>query len=467
MLRLLDHQRIGSQPRGLRAQKKSPLHRRGLTACAVLVAALAFAGAPKHSAAVSVEANPSAQLAQSASRTPIVKGVRIGAHEGYTRFVLELSSRVPYRLLSLADPYRVVIDLPEVAWPNRLQPLSAARGVVGQYRFGLFRQGVSRFVIDLTQPAIVARHFRLPAADGAGGRLVIDLRASDVRGFAAAPSGAQSDDWAAYAGSEAAAPQGPAVVAAEPRAAPARRTTAPAGPRAPSPRERRVVVLDPGHGGVDPGAIGASGVFEKTIVLSFAREFRSQLERSGRYRVVMTRDSDVFVKLRDRYEVAHRAGGELFISVHADAHATNRPRGLSVYTLSETASDREAAALAARENKSDILAGYDLTGYDDQTAYILLDLAQRKTSESSWQFAQTLVETFQGDVRLLRRPHRFAGFAVLKSPTVPSVLVELGYLSNRSDEAKLKSAEYRRQVGAALLRTIDAYFAEQEKLSRS
>lgn len=443
-------------------------------------------------------------IAQNAAGT--INGVRIGQHEGYTRLVLDLSIQAPYRLLTLGDPNRVVIDLPEVVWSDgntrkALGPLSQPNGVIGQFRFGLFQPGVSRFVLDLAGTAVIARHFRLPPTNGVGGRLVLDLQQVNALEFSAAPRVIESEDWAPYLAAlrstnavdqprvsdsnnapqvqiqskaqtqaQLSAPLG--AIRAPLRLALQNRTAAAISPNpqlAPKPAKpaRRIIVLDAGHGGVDPGAIGASGVYEKNVVLQFVKDFRAVLEGSGRYRVVLTRDRDVYVKLRDRYEVAHNNNAELFISVHADAHSTSKLRGLSVYTLSETASDKEAAALAAKENKSDILAGYDLTGYDDQTAFILLDLAQRKTSESSWKFAQTLVSNMEKGVQLLRRPHRFAGFAVLKSPTVPSVLIELGYLSNKYEEEKLKSADYRKTIGRSLLQAIDRYFAEQEELNRS
>lgn len=387
---------------------------------------------------------------------PAVTDIRIGAHADYTRFVVELNQEVPYRLMSLADPYRVVIDLPEALWAfDASQGRGERVGLVGKYRSGLFKPGVSRIVIDLAEPAGIRKHFRLEAsADGtAGHRIVIDLERADDGAFRASVGEIASPDWAAYESAQ-----------------PSRRS---AEIRAPSPSGqsgadgKRVIVLDPGHGGVDPGAIGASGVYEKKIVLAFAQGLRTALENTGRYRVVLTRDRDLYIPLRNRYEIAQRNNADLFVSIHADAHDSNDLRGLSVYTLSEKASDREAAALAAKENKSDIIAGYDLTGYDEQTTFILLDLAQRKTSEASWQFARTLVDHVGQKVPLLRKPHRFAGFAVLKSPTVPSVLVELGYLSNRTEEKLLRSDSHRAKIASGMVQAIDAFFENQDRLNRS
>lgn len=387
-----------------------------------------------------------------------VQDVRVGVHQGFTRFVLELDAAAPYRLLTLRDPYRVVIDLPEVAWETGDESAgSLTKGVIGKFRFGLFQHGVSRFVIDLREPALIKSHFRLDPEPGAGHRLVLDLEPGTDQQFAAAMGSVESDDWASRQSG----------VAATARAQQQAMIRAPVRPSEQAETRLKTIVIDPGHGGVDPGAIGASGIYEKKITLAFAMDLRDRLQALGQYRVLMTRDRDIYIPLRKRYEVAHQNEADLFISIHADAHHTPDLRGFSVYTLSETASDKEAAALAAKENKSDILAGYDLSEYDDQTSFILLDLAQRKTSESSWQFAQSLVKNVGSNVKLLRRPHRFAGFAVLKSPTVPSVLVELGYLSNRREEKDLRTPAYRASLADSIIRAIDVYFEHQERLSRS
>jgi N-acetylmuramoyl-L-alanine amidase len=226
---------------------------------------------------------------------------------------------------------------------------------------------------------------------------------------------------------------------------------------------KRTVVLDAGHGGVDPGAIGATSTYEKDITLAMAREVRRQLEATGRYRVVMTRDSDVFVQLRDRVAKARSAQAELFVSIHADSIGSRDTRGASIYTLSETASDAEAAALAARENRADIIGGVDLSSERNrEVVSILIDLAQRETMNLSAALAGILVEELGRDIQLIpNNPHRFAGFAVLKAPDVPSVLVELGYLSNRHDEKLLTRPHHRGKVAGAIVRAIDHYFARK------
>ena len=378
-----------------------------------------------------------------------VDALRIGQHEDRVRFVLEMDRATPFAVFLLADPYRAVIDLPEVSWAAEPLRISDGNPLIQGYRTGQFQPGVSRVVIDLKGPARIDKAFQLGAQGQSGPRLVIDLQPVAPAAFDLAQR-IESSDWAG-------------------RTSIARATPVPAAPpiAAVQPgEEKRVVVLDPGHGGVDPGAIGVGGTYEKVVVLETAKVIRDVLEQSGRYRVVMTRDRDVYLPLRQRYQVAQDAGAELFLSIHADSMRSREVRGLSVYTLSERASDAEAAALAAQENKSDILAGSDFDGLEDEVFSILIDLSRRHAVENSNVFAQMLVGKLDPKVRLLRRPHREAGFAVLKSPTVPSVLVELGYLSNKQDERMLTSREYREAVARGMLQAIDSYFERKDRLSR-
>jgi len=228
----------------------------------------------------------------------------------------------------------------------------------------------------------------------------------------------------------------------------------------------RVIAIDPGHGGADPGTQGPSGTLEKFITLAAARTLKEELEATGRFRVFLTRERDVFVRLRDRIARARESGAELFISLHADAIKNSRIRGASVYTLSETASDAEAAALAEKENKVDLIAGVDLSGESPEVADILIDLAQRETMNESAHFANLLVKDLGNELDLLRNTHRFAGFAVLKAPDVPSVLLEMGFLSNREDEAALRSKPYRRQLARAVARAVEKYFSRIEEAQR-
>lgn len=218
------------------------------------------------------------------------------------------------------------------------------------------------------------------------------------------------------------------------------------------------VVLDAGHGGVDPGAIGLSGVYEKEIALDTTRLVARQLEASKRYRVVLTRNSDEFVALQERVARARAADGELFLSIHADALPSPGMRGASVFTLSEKASDAEAAALAASENKADLIAGIDLSRHAPEVSTILIDLARRQTNNLSIRLARRLVTELGQDVRMLNNSHRSAGFAVLKAPDIPSALVELGALSNRDEEHSLRTSSYREKLAVSLVRSVNDYF---------
>lgn len=227
-----------------------------------------------------------------------------------------------------------------------------------------------------------------------------------------------------------------------------------------------VIVIDPGHGGVDPGAIGVSGIYEKHITLALARELKTALEKSGRYRVHLTRDRDVFIRLRDRVAIARQYGADLFISLHADAVQNPSIRGLSVYTLSQNASDNEAQALAEKENKADLIAGVDLSHETPDVAGILIDLAQRETRNRSAGFASEMVDEVGQEFNLLDNTHRFAGFAVLKAPDLPSVLVETGYLSNDYEEKQLRQPTYRARLAKAIARAIDRYFPSSQKAAQ-
>jgi N-acetylmuramoyl-L-alanine amidase len=229
-----------------------------------------------------------------------------------------------------------------------------------------------------------------------------------------------------------------------------------------------IVVLDPGHGGVDPGATSVSGVYEKNIVLALARDVKAQLDKSGKVKCVLTRDRDVFIPLRERVAIGRAANADLFVSLHADIVADPDVRGLSVYTLSQNSSDAEAQALADKENKADIVAGIDLSNESPEVTNILIDLVQRESMNLSAVFAHQLIAEVSHETRqLLQNTHRFAGFAVLKAPDVPSVLVETGYLSNTEDEQMLRRPEYRAKLAAAMARAIDHYFAQTQKARRS
>jgi N-acetylmuramoyl-L-alanine amidase len=380
---------------------------------------------------------------------PEVSAARIGETPERTRFVLELSEDLPYRVFTLPDPFRVVLDLPEVTWnlPGGQQPQPG--GLFSALRFGLFAPGTSRVVLDVTRPVLLQKVFVIPPRDGKPHRLVIDVEAATREQYFAAESNAMGE---AMLSDEPLKPLAEAVPALPPA----------------KPSDRRpMVVVDPGHGGVDPGAVGVSGTYEKNLTLDYGRALKAALEATGRYRVAMTRERDVFLKLRERIRAAQQVEGDLFISLHANVHNSGSIRGASVYTLSETASDAETAALAASENAADVLAGVNLTDQTGDVRNILIDLAQRETMNLSKKFANDLVREVGRETELLRNTHRFAGFAVLKSPVVPSILFEIGYLSNRQEERLLLSAAHRDKIIKSIIRATDEYFERQRAASRT
>ena len=377
---------------------------------------------------------------------PSVESVRVGDHTKKTRFVVDLSSKISFSVFTLANPYRVVIDLSEVDWRLKSDALRPGKRITG-FRFGLFRAGQSRMVLDVKKPVIVTKAFILGPNGNRGHRLVIDLTETTHTAFLAALRRSKFSSPGAKA-------RGAKTNPPSARYVPPRKST----------DNRPLIAIDPGHGGVDPGARSRSGSWEKHITLLQARELKRQLLRTGRYRVIMTRQRDVFVRLRERIAVAQRAQADLFISLHADSISNHRIRGGAVYTLSENASDKEAAALARKENKADIIAGIDLNEQSTTVAKILIDLRQRLTKNQSVTLAKGLVSELRKSMRLLRNNHRFAGFAVLKAPDIPSVLIEMGYLSNRMDERLLKQPKHRSRIAGSMVRAINVYFARQQAL---
>lgn len=365
---------------------------------------------------------------------PTVTAVRVGGDDKQTRFVMDVDREIDLAAFTLADPYRVVVDLPQVVFALPDKAGDHGRGLIKTFRYGLIMQGGSRIVMDAKGPVKVDKAFVMPAADGQPARLVVDLSSTDRDSFLR-------------------------NIALENR--PAKTQRQPPVAVKPDDDPRPVIVLDPGHGGIDTGTHGLDGELEKDVVLAFTTELRDILAKSGKYRVMMTRSDDTFVPLNDRVRFARGHNASLFVSIHADAlpKKEGQAEGATVYTLSEHASDAEAARLADDENKADVIAGVDLTAEPDDVANILVDLAQRETKTFSLQFAQATVKSFKTIARLHKRPLKSAGFVVLKAPDVPSVLIELGYMSNRSDLNHLVNAEWRAKTAIALAKAVDDFFA--------
>jgi N-acetylmuramoyl-L-alanine amidase len=378
---------------------------------------------------------------------PIASDVRLAGDDKQTRFVLDLDKAIRFRAFALADPYRVIVDIPQVNFQLPAGAGTAGRGLIKAFRYGLVMPGGSRIVFDLTGPARITNSYVVDAANGQPSRLVVELEEVDRTAFV------QS------LGAEGRPELKPAVAdAADVTAAAAAAAPKPAAPADPRP----VIVIDPGHGGIDNGT-QSGGETEKNLVLGFGLALRDRIEQSGKYRVVMTRSDDTFIPLDDRVRIAHNQSAALFVSIHADAlpRREGDAQGATIYTLSDRASDAEAERLAETENKADAIGGVNLTEEPTEVADILIDLAQRETRTFSNRFARLLAGEMKNTARMYKHPLKSAGFRVLKAPDVPSVLVELGYVSNKSDLEHLVSENWRSKTVGSMAQAIDAFFAKR------
>ncbi|MBO9444743.1 N-acetylmuramoyl-L-alanine amidase [Ruegeria sp. R14_0] len=358
------------------------------------------------------------------------------------RIDLGLSQGVPYRVFSLRDPYRMVLDFQEVDWtgldPNTFLQSDRISGV----QFGAYVPGWSRMVLELGAPlAVDSAELRIDETTG-GAHLSLILMGTDFDTFAAGSGVPRQQGWDL--------PE-PAVT--------------PAVPRQGASGALRVM-LDPGHGGIDPGA-EVDGSNEKTLMLTFARELREQMLRAGGFEVVMTRVDDQFVSLERRIALAHRAGADVFISLHADILSEGRAHGAAVYTLSEAASDVASDKLAERHDRGDLIAGIDLSGADDQVADVLLDIARQETKPRTDALARALADgmTQQGGP-MNSRPIRTASFSVLKAADIPSVLVELGFLSSPRDLKNIRNPEWRMGMAQGIVEGLKKW-RQEDRIKRS
>lgn len=348
--------------------------------------------------------------------------------------VLSLSQPVPFRVFTLDAPRRLVLDFSEVAWDG----LRAARfdrsDAVASVAMGAFRPGWSRMVLELGVPLAV-RTAEMQTGDGA--RVVVALKQVSAEAFAAG----------------AGAPEVAGFLLPKPEVL-----------NQPRPRQRGdrpvVVVLDPGHGGIDPGAERGETV-EADLMLQFARELREVLLRAGGFEVMLTRDDDIFVPLEMRQSLARAMGADVFISLHADALTEGRAAGATVYTLAEEASDVASAKLAERHDRADLLAGVDLTDQDDVIAGVLMELARAETAPRSDRLADALVAGLRDNIGTMhKRPRMEASFSVLKAPDIPAVLIELGYISSARDLGNLTSADWRARAATGIRDALRAWAVE-------
>jgi len=387
---------------------------------------------------------------------PTASDARLAGDAKQTRFILDLDQSITFRAFALADPYRVVVDIPQVNFALAAGTGNAGRGLIKAFRYGLVMPGGSRIVFDLTGPAKVAKSYVLDAANGQPPRLVLEFEEVDRTTFVQSLAAENRPQLR------------PAIADANDAVVPA---TVPAEPPKELPKElsrptavdsRPLIIIDPGHGGVDNGT-QASGESEKNLVLAFGLALRDRIEKSGKYRVVMTRSDDTFIPLDDRVKIARNQSAALFVSIHADALPKHEgeAEGATIYTLSDKASDAEAARLAETENKADAIGGVNLTGEPTEVADILIDLAQRETRTYSNRFARLLASEMKNSARMYKHPLKSAGFRVLKAPDVPSVLVELGYVSNKSDLEHLVSDNWRAKTVGSMAQAIDIFFAKR------
>ncbi len=364
-----------------------------------------------------------------------VNDIRVGAQQEATRFVIELNETVPFKIFNLNNPERLVIDIPDVTWQPRSTPVLAG-SVIEKYRTGLFKEGIFRIVLDLKQAVQLVRNDSLQEENRF--RIVLDMAPITAKKSPAFKFA--SSNWANYV-------KNIGTVASVAKAKKVEK------------KRKPVIVIDPGHGGVDPGGV-VKHIREKYIVLSFAKLLKKKLDAHGKYHSVLTRDKDIYIPLRDRFKIADREKADMFLSIHADKIHVKSIRGLTIYTLSEKASDEESHALAQQANRADVLVGNDLNQYDSLVSDILIDRAQEWTAEQSWRAAKLMVRHLRTRAPIARKAHRYAGFAVLKSPNVPSILLELGYLTNENDLKNLQSRNFKDKVATGMIEGLDAYFEE-------
>ena len=353
--------------------------------------------------------------------------IRLGRQDDkVVRLVVHLTQKKDCRVFTLQNPPRVVLDFEDTRLDkSSTENVPTATSFVRETRLGEPLPKQTRIVLETTAvPSFEEGFYLSPSGSERTWRYVLDLKSDNQTQISVSMPPATTQ------------------------------TTQTSTKKLSKP----LIVLDPGHGGSDPGAISASGKYEKNLTLKMAQETKKALEATGKYRVMLTRDTDKALALRDRIRFAHKYEADLFISIHADSARNKKAKGLSVYTISEKASDREAQLLAERENKADIILGIDLSNELPEVSNILIDLAKRDTMDKSAHYANILVQKMAKNVTLVSNAHRFAGFVVLKSPSIPSVLIEIGYLSNPQEEKLLQKSDYRAKLANSIVQAVHTYF---------
>ena len=392
----------------------------------------------------------------------IASGARLGGDNKQVMFEIALSKKVPIRVFTLSKPYRVVIDLPEVRFRFPAGLGRRGKGLVSAYRYGLFAKGKSRIVIDAKVPVEVKEAYVRAGRGKQPAKMVIKLAKTTPSIFALNLSKRilmKDLEPKEEKKSASVVPPARKTSQKEEKAEKTKRTQH-------ANDNRPVIIIDPGHGGVDPGAMGSKGTMEKNVVLSFARVLRKALLATGDYQVELTRDIDSYIPLHGRVKIARAKRASLFISIHADSISKKRRRrnlvrGASIYILSSKGSDQEARELAKVENRSDIIAGVELPEPENPVSSILIDLAQRETHSLSYMFARLQLQNMRGKVKMHGLKVRSAAFRVLKAPDIPSVLLELGYLSSIYDENNLKSAKWQGKMARAIVKSVKSFFNQR------
>ena len=378
-----------------------------------------------------------------------ILNMRVGQQIGGVRIVFDADSKFDYQVFLLSNPKRLVVD---TLGANIKKTLSSTQNnIISSTRVGELNETDKRIVFDLQKPVLIKQAFILEPSKNSHWRFVVDLVTSSER------------DFENKAGMKYALSSKDKITTKNASLQKKSNTWFSAFSKDSKPKtKQKIIVLDAGHGGKDPGAIGAHGrTYEKNVTLAMSKELKTLLESKG-YKVYLTRSTDIFIPLRQRVKIAQKYKADLFMSIHADSAMNRKATGLSVYTLSETASDKEAAALAERENKVDIIGGVDFSENSKEINDILISLSQTDCRNKSSKFATYMVSEMKKTIKLVDNTHRFAGFAVLKAPDIPSALLEMGYLSNKQEEQLLQQSSYRKKLANSAASAIDRYFNDPE-----
>jgi N-acetylmuramoyl-L-alanine amidase len=372
------------------------------------------------------------------AKDAIVSATRVTGTMQSTRFEADISSSVGFSATAVKSPYRVIIDIADVSFDLPAGAGRKAGGLVSSFRYGLVEERKSRIVLDVSGPVLIGKSEVVPAKGKKPAHIMVEILPTTLENFKLTyelehPQDGSSEQTAAI-------------------------TPATAAPQPAEADQRKVIVIDPGHGGIDPGAVSHKKTKEKDVVLAYGLALRDALQKSPNYKVIMTRDSDTFISLDERVKIARDNKADLFIAIHADTVDEKDVRGTTLYTVSDKATDAEAEALAQKENRADVIAGMDLGNQTKTVSDILINLAQRESKNQALYFTKKAVTQLQPYARFTGKPVRSAAFVVLKAPDVPSVLVELGYLSSKEDEALLNSPDWRGNMATAMTHAVDDYF---------